>query len=322
MATISGEVRDDAGDLVADVVVRAYRRDTGALLVAGLTGDGAMPDPGDDDYESVSLLLHCDDTDGGTTFVDNSPTPKTITAYGNAHIETDQSKFGGASVVFDGVGDYLKIDPDAELAFGTGDFTVEFFVFQAVAQSPATISIRVMAPAIGVNVTGGFQLWIPAIGSGDPNTNAISLARPDGLGYIVSTVSPVSDGAWHHVAFARSSGTSRSFFDGVLKMSAADVNDYSAATTSGLMLGGRADLNASAFFAGYLDDIRITKGVARYTADFTPPAAAFPDALVYPARPVGEYTLTTAYTGEMNVVALDPDGGTTFNDLILRTTPV
>jgi hypothetical protein len=63
--------------------------------------------PVDPVFNNVSLLLHGNGTNGSTTITDNSPTPKTVTAVGNAQISTAQSKFGGASIAFDGTGDYL-----------------------------------------------------------------------------------------------------------------------------------------------------------------------------------------------------------------------
>jgi hypothetical protein len=63
---------------------------------------GSQPVPVDPQFGSVSLLLHGDGTNGSTTITDNSPTPKTVTAVGNAQISTAQSKFGGASILFDG----------------------------------------------------------------------------------------------------------------------------------------------------------------------------------------------------------------------------
>jgi hypothetical protein len=83
-----------------------------------------------DPYRSqVSLLLHGDGTNGSTTIVDSSPSPKTVTAVGDAQISTAQSKFGGASIAFDGNGDYLDASSSNQYAIGTEDFTVEGWVY-------------------------------------------------------------------------------------------------------------------------------------------------------------------------------------------------
>ena len=78
----------------------------------------------DPHYANVSLLLHGDGADNGTVFTDNSHSPKTVTAYGNAKTSTAQSKFGGSSIFFDGNGDYLVSPSNSAFQFGTGDFTI------------------------------------------------------------------------------------------------------------------------------------------------------------------------------------------------------
>lgn len=295
MATISGEIRDENNDLLADCVVRAYRRDTGVLLVAGVSGDDSPEETGDADFASVVLLLHCDGADGSTTFTDSSGTPKIVTANGDAHIETDQSQFGGASGQFDGTGDSLSIASHADFGFGTGDFTIEFWV------RPGNVGV-------------GAKRIIYF------NDDTLNCDINNGTIYVyngsVRNFGSVAVNTWYHVAYTRSSGTLRCFLDGVSGYSGSDTTNTAART---LTIGAKN--TAVELLTGYIDELRITKGVARYTANFTPPAAAFLGATI-PAKPLGEYTLTTSYTGEVQVIALDPAGGTTFNDLILRTTPV
>ena len=81
---------------------------------------------GDPSFSKVSLLLSGDGANGSTTFTDTSPTPKTLTRCGDSQISTVQSKFGGASMYFDGVGDYLSLS--ASQLIGTSDFTIEAWV--------------------------------------------------------------------------------------------------------------------------------------------------------------------------------------------------
>lgn len=308
MATISGEVRDENNDLLADCVVRAYRRDTGALLVAGVSGDGSPEEPSDADYASVSLLLHCDGTDGATTFTDTSPTPKTVTAYGAAHIETDQSQFGGASGAFDGSSDYLLIGSASSFYF-SGAFTMEAWIYPTNLASFKTI--------IGNWLAG---IGYPFIFGLNSKGNLILLANNSATPRVIST-GTLSTNAWAHVVVQRSAaGTLDLYINGVADGTASYATAIGPSGGMALYIGACDTTNHE--FTGYIDELRITTGIARYAANFTPPTAAFLDAATIPAKPLGEYTLTTDYTGEVQVVALDPDGGTTLNDLILRTTPV
>jgi hypothetical protein len=83
----------------------------------------------------------------------------------------------------------------------------------------------------------------------------------------------ILDGNWHHIAITRASGTNRMFFDGVLQGSVtSDSTNYTA--PNNMQIGTSSTYGD---FSGYLDDLRITKGYARYTSNFTPPAAAFKD---------------------------------------------
>lgn len=302
MATLSGEVRDENNDLLADCVVRAYRRDTGVLLNSVATGDGTPYLLGDPYYESVALLLHCDGTDGSTTFTDSCATPKTITAYGTAHIETDQSKFGGASVYFDGAS-YISATANAAFAPGTGDFSLEMWVRPSSLGSINMLfdnrngSVATNALVLYINANGTLSLYGVATGS----TGSLGL------------------NAWSRVEVSRTGTTLKCYIGNVEHFSVTNSTNFS---TNGFFMG-RTNESASNYFTGYIDEVRLTKGLSRHSAaGFDVETEAFPSQLNTTGGPTGEYTLTTSYTGEVQVIALDPDGGTTFNDLILRTTPV
>src|SRR3990167_9675179 len=93
----------------------------------GLAGRARMAafNGGNDAF--TKLLLHCDGVDAATSFPDVSASAHTVTANGNAQVDTAQSKFGGASLIVDGTGDYLSVPDHADWDFGTGDFTVDFW---------------------------------------------------------------------------------------------------------------------------------------------------------------------------------------------------
>ena len=220
---------------------------------------------GDADYASVSLLLHCDGADGSTTFVDNSPTPKTITVYGNAHIETDQSKFGGASAAFDGTGDYLTFAQTTDLSFDAGDMAIELWFRSTQTTAYATL----LASYWG---GGGFSIML----NGATAALTIYWSRwSEAAPFLSGAATTHTDGNWHHLAWTKQGEVHRLFLDGVQQATRTVATTFATGTNlwalgTDLVFGGRG-------YLGYLDDIRITKGVARYTANFTPPTEAFPN---------------------------------------------
>jgi hypothetical protein len=252
----------------------------------------AAAGPTDPDFANVSLLLHGDGTNGSTTIIDSSSSPKTVTAVGNAQISTAQSKFGGASIAFDGNGDYLTAPVDTAFEFGNGDFTVEAFVYiNSFAGSNKYCNIACLGRGAnggtGVNlVTCGWFFRVFATG--------LDFIRYDGSTYSpIERLVAVSTGAWHHVAVSRSGSSLRIFFNGT------QVGATATSTLSydRVAVGGSQDLHIGrlltgdstqtpvpgtsyyeSFINGYIDDLRITKGVSRYNAAFTPPTAPFPDA--------------------------------------------
>jgi hypothetical protein len=221
----------------------------------------------DPSFSSVSLLLHCDGTNGSTTFPDNSPSPKIVTAVGDAQISTAQSKFGGSSGLFDGAGDVLTTPDNSVFDFVSSSFTIEGWIYQTTTAglrllyAKRTIpSITIASVAVGVN-DGTITAWA-----------ASSTADWDILNGV--TFGSVTANTWIHFAVVRNGTVFTGYLGGVgtsLGTSSATV----ISTASSASVGGDAD--GTSAFAGYIDDFRITKGVARYTADFTPPTAAFPN---------------------------------------------
>ena len=179
---------------------------------------------------------------------------------GNAQVDTNIKKYGTGSMKFDGSGDYLTILNLDGFQFGTGNFTVEFWLY---ANSSSTTHGLIAASLTG----SGY--WASLIFSG-----LIYWQSPNGATNLLSASYSGYYDTWTHVAFVRNSGTTKLYLDGIEKASASDATNYNGA--SGFYDIGR-DQDNSAFLTGYIDDLRITKGVARYTANFTPPTKEFPD---------------------------------------------
>ena len=200
------------------------------------------------------LLMHANGTHGSAVFVDESG--HEVTAYGGAQISTNRCKFGGASLHFDGSSGYLSLASSADWAFGSGDFTVDFWANFEV--SPSDVSI------IGPHTQGLMTEWL--VGHEGANLTI----RLNGPLVISQPWMPLID-VWYHIALTRSGTEVRLFVDGQLlgsgSSSAAIGNDRP------LTLG--ASVNPSLFFQGYLDEIRIIKGTAKWTAPFTPPTSEY-----------------------------------------------
>ena len=216
--------------------------------------------PGEKYFYQNSLLLYGDGTNSSTAIVDSSANAHTITVNGDAQISTTQSKFGGSSMYFDGSGDYLSIADDDAFDFGSGDFTMEAWIYMT---SQGTFNYLVGQYGSSASVSRTF--WSIANGYNDCYFYGSSTVRLTG-----TTSIPLN--TWTHVAVSREGNTVRLFTNGQVDASGSftvTLNNSTLDFTVG------ADSTAAYDFSGYIDDIRVTKGVARYTSNFTPPTAGF-----------------------------------------------
>jgi hypothetical protein len=179
---------------------------------------------------------------------------------GNAQISTAQSKWGGASIAFDGTGDWLLGPDNTNLQLGSGDFTIEGWVYlNATGVAYGLASKGAASTGWSVNVTSGNKLQFSYTATA--LTGATSLAS----------------GTWYHFAVVRNgsgTGNLRVYLNGTADATSAGAVTDNFNQTNVLYTG--ADRVGGSALNGYIDDLRITKGVARYTANFTAPTAAFP----------------------------------------------
>lgn len=183
---------------------------------------------------------------------------------GNAQISTSVKKYGTGSLAFDGTGDYLQLLDNPNLAFGSGNFTIEFWVYaNSLANNPAIIAKSV---ATGAN-TG----WFVELAS---NTVYFGYGTAGGS-FATFTVS-LTTSTWTHIACTRVGGTLNCFVNGVSPGAVSGFSTGAIDNTNPLFIAH--GFGSSTYdYNGYIDDLRITKGVARYTTTFTPPTAAFPN---------------------------------------------
>jgi len=220
--------------------------------------------------ETVALLMHMDGAQGGDVFVEEGGIA--TSKIGSVMTDTTSKKFGTASAVFDGINDWINVDPSPLLAIGTGDFTVEFWINTTFDASGLSVYPRILAPRLSTNQSGGLQIWQVGNGAQGGIPNTIGIGSVAGASETISTITPVNDGNWHHIAFSRQGSTLRSFFDGQLRATASVSTNYSLWTTEGLRIGARAD--EAADFTGRIDELRIMRS-AIYLESFTPPDAPF-----------------------------------------------
>jgi hypothetical protein len=218
-------------------------------------------------YFNDSLLLHLDGTNGSTTFIDSSPFPKTVTPNGGVQIRTAQSKFGGASAYFDGSGDYLSVPVSSSLDLTSGDFTIECWIYRTVGSvaEQYILSQRASEPT-----SQGWELRI--------NSANICQFFFTG-GSLIASVSTIPVNVWTYIAVTRSSNTTRMFINGALDSSATFSNGTPASSTPTFIGYGTT---GGSYFTGYIDELRITKGVARYTTNFIPLSRPFSEITTYP----------------------------------------
>jgi YD repeat-containing protein len=224
----------------------------------GLNLEGSPASTGDSSFANVGLLLHMEGAHGGTTIVDSSAGPKSLTAAGDARTSTTQARFGASSAAFDGSGDYWFAPHSGDFSIQAGDFTVEAWVYRAVGGAQHYILSK-----RSLSASNGWELRITA-------SNTLQFFYTGGSA-LASTAS-VPSGTWVHVAATRSGSTVRLFIGGVQSGSATFSNGTEN-TADTLKIGVGNDLSGG--FNGYIDEVRITKGVARYTGSFTVPTTSF-----------------------------------------------
>jgi hypothetical protein len=270
---------------------------TGIITASSLVGYGSssyqLSLPVIDPYISnVSLLLHGDGANGSTSITDSSPSAKTINRFGSVALSNVQSKFGESSIYFPGTaGSYTEVSNSGTDFDFPGDFTVEFWFYWS-------------------DSSGGTQIIYDARGS---NHFAIGLNEPSAgkifLFYNFSFLlqASVSTGLWYHVAVSRSSGTLRLFLNGIEQSSASNSTSFTGSSTNRPIIG--RGFNNAAELRGYLDEFRVTKGVGRYTSNFSVPTTPFPD-----------NSLSLRYHKNLQISDLDANPNHLINNLGIGTT--
>jgi hypothetical protein len=213
-------------------------------------------------------LLHMNGSDGGVIFTDEKG--HTVTPSGNTYTETSIKKFGTASAYFDGTGDYLSITDSDDFYFASGDWTIDFWLYfpsYSAASRYCLFNHR-------TDTSSNYFL-------GEVNVGRLGIGALSGGTTLVSYNTAAlawSSATWYHIAFVRHGSTITMYRNGVAQ--AVDTGYYYTAFTGGAFPNytGAFQIgqwSANRYLTGYIDEFRISKGVAQWTADFTPPTAEY-----------------------------------------------
>jgi len=204
----------------------------------------------------TSLLTNF--TNGG--IIDNTA-KNVLETVGNAQISTSVKKFGTGSLAFDGTGDNLLIPDTVNLDFGTGNMTIEFWLYR----NNTTDDMAVIDARSGAS-TG----WLIYLGSGNKIIWFVSAG-------VITGSTTIGSGSWYHIAITKSGTTHRLFVNGVQDGTATNSTSADAGIVSIGSKSPGASSSSIVNLNGYIDDLRITKGIARYTANFTPQTSQWQD---------------------------------------------
>ena len=219
-------------------------------------------------FNLVTLLLPGNGTNGAqnNTFLDSSTNNFTITRNGN----TTQGTFTpfsqtGWGNYFDGNSSYITATSNAAYQFGTGNFTIEFWIFHST-PSTSTAYPKIFQYADDGNYTNGYGAVFVT------SSTTINYSGPGSTYTLAGTVAANS---WNHVAIVRNSSTTTLYINGTSASSNADSLNYNYAGTYPFAIGsGRnAAGNYTAALTGYISNFRVVKGTAVYTSNFTPPTS-------------------------------------------------
>ena len=214
---------------------------------------------GELNFHKVKLLLPFNGSNGATSESDLSNDNRTITFSGsNANISTAQSKFGGSSLYIGGDGSKIEIGADGLSA--TGDFTFECWIYDTSVDNYPQLAIN--------SSSNGFFLYL---GNGATSGSNKVLRHWNG-GSVTNFSTELPQSQWYHFALVRSGSTVKLYINGTADSTTrTDSGTYLMGQSSTLTIGADGSGND---FRGYINDLRITNGLARYTTNFTPSTSA------------------------------------------------
>jgi hypothetical protein len=212
-------------------------------------------------FGNYALLFHFDGTDASAIITDSGGADHVFTAQGNAQLDTAQFKFGTASLLLDGTGDYLQGDGSDDFAFSSNDFTIDFWIrFNTTGAEVMIYDNRPAGVATGAYITI-YRSSLDKI-----------ILSVDGADRITGTTS-MTGATWHHIALTRSGTSTRLFLNGTQEGSTYTDSNVYLNPPSRPVIGIDGNILISAV-NGWIDELRVIKGTALWTSSFAPPQRA------------------------------------------------
>lgn len=207
---------------------------------------------------SLTALLHFNGNDASITMLDQMG--NYWAANGDAQLDTAQSKFGSASLLLDGTGDYVQGTDSAAFDFGTGDYTIDFWIrLNATGIQQALYTAGASTNVCPIIYISSSDKIVFALNSADRITGGTS----------------VTTGQWYHIALARSGTDTKLFLDGTQEGSTYSGDSANYDNQANCPLLGRLKFPSTSYFNGWMDELRVIKGTALFTANFTAPTAEY-----------------------------------------------
>ncbi|MFC1703550.1 SpvB/TcaC N-terminal domain-containing protein [Candidatus Omnitrophota bacterium] len=259
----------------------------------------------------TKLLLHADGYDGSTVFLDSSLSNHLVSANGDAQLDTAEHKFGGSSGLFDGSGDYLSISDSEDWNFDGGDFTIDVWVkFSSLDNTTMLLSQH-------EDDNNYFNVFM--YGTNNSNKLAIICVVEGTTVVHTETVAQafVAD-AWYHIAFVRSVDQAYIFVNGAAQpFSWGGTFTGSMGDMANDLWIGAASSAFPHYYYGWMDEIRISKDIARWTSNFIPPVEPY-------FSSTQSYVTNVDYNAAGQIIKIEYGNGTVtdyaFDPLTLRLT--
>lgn len=276
--------------------------------------------PYDPYWDNVKSLIKGNGVDGSSAIVDSTGRPLTVRT--GATIEAEQSKFGGSSVYINGSTAGVHTSSSSDFDFGVEDFTIEAWI-----RVPTSISHNVTlfgVRADGTNVNGSVTLWTY---NNSITTAGFDIYASDGTRYqhwapSSPTLTNVLPNIWYHFAAVRSGNSLFTFVNGKLATTDNVAGKSFGSSSCGAFIGANP-FNGSYGTPAYIDDFRVTRGVARYTSDFIL-LKTFPDLSSFSVPNAPTDVIASNPDEDKVTVSFNPpswNGGRTITNYIVTSSP-